>query len=125
MSEHTLTLFAAYLNGFFGTAHVPARLFSPQIVFVSSMPFIIASMIMFGMLFILMAIMHFRHDGTPFTLINVSASLRGSNLPNYFVRTGRWQASVAGDDHRVVLQKGEDGMGVLQILDGSGRPNIE
>ena len=80
---------------------------------------------MFGMLFILMAIMHFRHDGTPFTLINVSASLRGSNLPNYFVRTGRWQASVAGDDHRVVLQKGEDGMGVLQILDGSGRPNIE
>jgi len=77
------------------------------------------------MLFILMVIMHLRHDGIPFTLINVSASLRGSNLPNYFARTGRWQASVADDDRRVVLQKGEDGMDVLQILDDSGRPNIE
>jgi len=82
-------------------------------------------MIMFGMLFILMAIMHFRRDGTPLTLVNVSASLHGSNLPKYFVRTGRWQASVADDDHRVVLQKGEDGIGVLQLLDSSGRPNIE
>src|SRR5205807_2144019 len=42
------------------------RLFSSRVVFASSIPFIIASTVMFGILFILMVIMHFRRDGKSF-----------------------------------------------------------
>ncbi|KAJ8592173.1 hypothetical protein M405DRAFT_813168 [Rhizopogon salebrosus TDB-379] len=110
----------SYLAGYLGTAYVPAKLFSSQVVFVSSMPFIIASTVMFGMLFILMVIMHFRRDGKSFNLVSVSAALHGSNLPNYFSRMGKSRVFVVDGDHRVVLQKGEDGMSVLQIVNNSG-----
>jgi hypothetical protein len=77
---------------------------------------------MFGILFILMMIMHFRRDGKSFTLVNVLAALHGSNLPNYFGRMGKWRPD---DGHRVVLQNsGEDGMNILQIVDDSGRWDI-
>jgi hypothetical protein len=118
--SYFLMLFAAYLAGYLGTAYVPAKLFSSQVVFVSSMPFIIASTVMFGMLFILMVIMHFRRDGKSFNLVSVSAALHGSNLPNYFSRMGKSRVFVVDGDHRVVLQKGEDGMSVLQIVNNSG-----
>jgi hypothetical protein len=83
------------------------------------MPFIIASTVMFGMLFILMVIMHFRRDGRSFTLVSIAAVLHGSNLPNYFARAGKSWALMADGDQIVVLQKGEDGVDVLQIINDS------
>lgn len=111
----------SYLGGSFGTAYVPAKTFSPQVVFVSSMPFIIASAVMFGILFILMMIMHFRRHEKAFTLVSVSAALHGSNLPKHFALTEKSQALGADGDQRVVLQKGEDGTNVLQIINQLGR----
>jgi hypothetical protein len=105
-----------YLAGFLGTAYVPAKVFSPQVVFVSSMPFIMASAAMFGTLFILIIIMHLRRHEKAFTLVNVSAALHGSNLPKHFALTEKSQAFVAVSNQRVVLQKGEDGASVLQII---------
>ncbi|KAG2139693.1 hypothetical protein DEU56DRAFT_300727 [Suillus clintonianus] len=105
-----------YMDGSLGTAYVPAKVFSPQVVFVSSMPFIIASAVMFGILFILTIIMHFRRHEKAFTLVSVSAALRGSNLPKHFALAEKSPALVAGGDQRVVLQKAEDGTDVLQIV---------
>lgn len=103
-----------YLAGFLGTAYVPAKVFTPQVVFVSSMPFIIASAVMFGILFILIIIMHFRRHEKAFTLVSISAALHGSNLPKHFALAEKSQALAT--NQRVVLQKGEDGTNVLQII---------
>ncbi|KAG2139731.1 hypothetical protein DEU56DRAFT_302258 [Suillus clintonianus] len=106
----------SYLAGFSGTTYVPAKVFSPKVVFVSSMPFIITSAIMFGILFILVTIMHFRRHEKAFTLVSVSCALHGSNLPKDFALGGKSEALVADGDQRVVLQKDEDGTDVLQII---------
>ncbi|KAG1776022.1 hypothetical protein EV702DRAFT_1111675 [Suillus placidus] len=108
-----------YLAGFLGTAHVPAKVFSPKVVFVSSMPFIIASAVMFGILFVLVIIMHFRRHEKAFTLVSVSAALHGSNLPKHFALAEKSQALATVSDQRVVLQKGEDGTSVLRIIAGN------
>jgi hypothetical protein len=63
-----------------------------------------------------MVAVYFRRDGKSFNLVSVSGALHGSNLPNYFARVGKLRALVVNGDHRVVLQKSEDGMGVSQII---------
>ncbi|OAX41106.1 hypothetical protein K503DRAFT_864122 [Rhizopogon vinicolor AM-OR11-026] len=60
-----------------------------------------------------------KRDGKSFTLVSVSAAPHGSNLPNHFARASTSRACVADGGQRVVLQQGEDGMNVLQIINDS------
>ncbi|KIK32926.1 hypothetical protein CY34DRAFT_18708 [Suillus luteus UH-Slu-Lm8-n1] len=89
-------------KSFLGTAYVPAKVFAPQVVFVSSMPFIIASAAMSRILFILI-IIHFRRHEKAFTLVSISAVLHGSNLPRHSALAENSQALVA--NQRVVLPR--------------------
>ncbi|KAH8810358.1 hypothetical protein DL96DRAFT_1685458 [Flagelloscypha sp. PMI_526] len=65
-----------------GRANVPGRVYYPSLVFTASLPHIIASTCIFGILSLLMLIAQFRHGkGESFTLYRLNRSLYQSNLP--------------------------------------------
>lgn len=75
----------AYIMGKDGTAYVPGRVSSTQLIFTSSMPNVIMSTIAFILLWALTTFAHFRKGKSyDFTLVNVGAALHNSEIPEQF-----------------------------------------
>ncbi|KAH7885583.1 hypothetical protein F5I97DRAFT_1417124 [Phlebopus sp. FC_14] len=71
-----------YVSGTLATAYVPGRVASVKHIFTSSMPHVVASTILFVLLSTLSMVAHFRKGkGNEFTLLNVAAIMRESELP--------------------------------------------
>ncbi|KAL0574659.1 hypothetical protein V5O48_007306 [Marasmius crinis-equi] len=70
----------SYLSGKFGTAHVPGRFQTVKLVFQSSIPQVIASTVLFGLVTLFIDLCFFRSYTEKFTLVAVSASLARSNI---------------------------------------------
>lgn len=76
-----------YMTGALGTAYVPGRTTTSELVFNSSLPHVIASTVLFGFLSLLVVIAHFRSGkDQPFTLFGVAAALHGSEIPAKYAR---------------------------------------
>ncbi|KAG2130896.1 hypothetical protein DEU56DRAFT_757737 [Suillus clintonianus] len=122
----------AYLTGYLGTAYVPGRLSTPEVVFATSMPHLAVSTAIFMLLFIMTVVTHFRRGkGGELTLINIGAALYGSELPTQISQTKADlsegsrplldRKSVREDvaemigDRSIFMQQRADGSGVLRI----------
>ncbi|KAL0566575.1 hypothetical protein V5O48_015439 [Marasmius crinis-equi] len=70
-----------YLSGKFGTAYVPGRFQTVNLVFQSSLPQVIASTVLFSLITIFINLCFFRSYTEKFTLFAISASLARSNIP--------------------------------------------
>ncbi|KAF9236450.1 hypothetical protein BU15DRAFT_77031 [Melanogaster broomeanus] len=124
----------SYLAGYLGTAYVPGRLSTTEVIFSSSIPNVAVSTVIFIILAVLIILAQFRPGkGTEFTLINVVAAVHGSELPAQFAQMKAQQMadfvpSVMGDhkdvqqdtaemlgERKIFLQRRPDGSGVLHI----------
>ncbi|KAG2125402.1 hypothetical protein DEU56DRAFT_903754, partial [Suillus clintonianus] len=75
----------AYLTGSLGTAYVPGRLLTFEVVFATSLPQLAVSTAIFILLFILTIVAHFRRGkGGDWTLINIAAAMHDSEVPAQF-----------------------------------------
>lgn len=75
----------AYITGSEGTAYVPGRVSSMQLIFTSSLPNVIMSTVAFALLWALTIFAHFRKGKSyDFTLVNVGAALHNSEIPKQF-----------------------------------------
>ncbi|KAG1767558.1 hypothetical protein EDD22DRAFT_875473 [Suillus occidentalis] len=75
----------AYITGGEGTAYVPGRVSSMQLIFTSSLPNVIMSTVAFALLWALTIFAHFRKGKSyDFTLVNVGAALHNSEIPEQF-----------------------------------------
>jgi hypothetical protein len=76
---------SAYITGGEGTAYVPGRVSSMQLIFTSSLPNVIMSTVAFALLWMLTIFAHFRKGKSyDFTLVNVGAALHDSEIPKQF-----------------------------------------
>jgi hypothetical protein len=76
-----------YMTGALGTAHVPGRITTSEVVFDSSLPHVIVSTFLFVVLSLLVIIAHFRSGKEEqFTLFGVAAALHGSRIPTQFAQ---------------------------------------
>ena len=76
-----------YMTGALGTAYVPGRINTSEVVFDSSLPHVIVSTFLFVILSLLVAIAHFRSGKEePFTLLGVAAALHESGIPAQLAR---------------------------------------
>ena len=74
-----------YMTGTLGTAYVPGRITTPQVVFYSSLPHVIASTFLLVVLSLLVVVAHSRSGKEEqFTLFRVAAALDGSEIPAQF-----------------------------------------
>ncbi|KAF9236441.1 hypothetical protein BU15DRAFT_77022 [Melanogaster broomeanus] len=124
----------SYLAGYLGTAYVPGRVSTTEIIFSSSIPNVVVSTVIFTILTVLIVLAQFRPGkGMEFTLINVAAAFHGSELPAQFAQMKAEQMtdfvpSVMGDhkgvqqdiaemlrERKIFLQRRPDGSGVLHI----------
>ncbi|KAF9230696.1 hypothetical protein BU15DRAFT_83312 [Melanogaster broomeanus] len=124
----------SYLAGYLGTAYVPGRVSTTEIIFSSSIPNVVVSTVIFSILTVLIVLAQFRPGkGMEFTLINVAAAFHGSELPAQFAQMKAEQMadfvpSVMGDhkgvqqdiaemlrERKIFLQRRPDGSGVLHI----------
>lgn len=75
----------AYITDGEGTAYVPGRVSSTQLIFTSSLPNVLVSTVAFALLWALTIFAHFRKGkGYDFTLVNVGAALHDSEIPEQF-----------------------------------------
>ncbi|KAF9233530.1 hypothetical protein BU15DRAFT_80023 [Melanogaster broomeanus] len=123
----------SYLGGYLGTAYVPGRLSTTEVVFSSSIPNVAVSTVLFVILTVFIIVAQFRPGrNTQFTLINVVAAVHGSELPAQFAQMKAQQGAEAvpsvGDqkdvqqdlaemlgERKIFLQRRVDGSGVLRI----------
>ncbi|KAJ3481629.1 hypothetical protein NLI96_g7530 [Meripilus lineatus] len=109
----------AYLDGSFSTAYVPGRVSVKRLVFVSSLPQVIASTILFVLLLGILILSHFRRTTPQFTLSSVAAALDGSEIPSTFAKVKRSADPKTREEEmgqkRVVLVKSDLGSDVLQL----------
>ncbi|KAH7884959.1 hypothetical protein F5I97DRAFT_1305040 [Phlebopus sp. FC_14] len=123
----------AYTAGYFGTAYVPGRISTVEVVFTASMPHVALSTVLFIILSIFTAIAHYRKGkGSEFTLVNVAAAVHGSELPAQFAQMKSTLSSQGSrrlnddkgaqeeiaemfDDRQIFLQKHADGSAVLRV----------
>ncbi|KAF9236446.1 hypothetical protein BU15DRAFT_77027 [Melanogaster broomeanus] len=121
----------SYLGGYLGTAYVPGRVSTTEVIFSSSIPNVAVSTVIFVILAVLIILAQFRPGkGTEFTLINVAAVVHGSELPAQFAQMKAEQMSdfVPSDpkdvqqdiaemlgERKIFLQRRPDGSGVLHI----------
>ena len=76
-----------YMTGALGTAYVPGRISTPNLLFNSSLPHVIASTFLFGILSLMVIITHFRAGKQDqFSLFGVAAALHRSEIPCEFAR---------------------------------------
>ncbi|KIJ59438.1 hypothetical protein HYDPIDRAFT_118539 [Hydnomerulius pinastri MD-312] len=123
-----------YLAGFMGTAYVPGRVSTRDIIFTSSTPHVAVSTVIFALLSALIVLAHFRPGkGSEFTLINIAAAVHGSELPAQFAQMkaeqlAEFEPGLMGDhkgaqqdiaemlgERKIFLQRRIDGSGVLHI----------
>ncbi|KAG7087188.1 hypothetical protein E1B28_013169 [Marasmius oreades] len=71
----------SYLSGKISTSFVPGRIQSVKLVFTSSLPHVIVSTVLFGIVTIWIIVCYFRPHAAKFTLVSVAAVLgQGSNV---------------------------------------------
>ncbi|KAG7087197.1 hypothetical protein E1B28_013178 [Marasmius oreades] len=71
----------SYLSGKISTSFVPGRIQSVKLVFTSSLPHVIVSTVLFGIVTIWIVVCYFRPHAAKFTLVSVAAVLgQGSNV---------------------------------------------
>ncbi|KAG8721212.1 hypothetical protein FRC09_008262 [Ceratobasidium sp. 395] len=75
------TAMRSYLSGSMATAYVPGRTQTPTLVFISSLPHVVVSTILFAFTTLFINACYLRSDSEQFTLFSVSAVLARSNLP--------------------------------------------
>jgi hypothetical protein len=76
-----------YMTGTLGTAYVPGRIGTSEVVFDSSLPHVIVSTFLFIVLSLLVVVAHFRSGKEgKFTLFGVAAALHGSGIPAQFAQ---------------------------------------
>ncbi|KAF9233534.1 hypothetical protein BU15DRAFT_66529 [Melanogaster broomeanus] len=124
----------SYLAEYLGTAYVPGRVSTTEIMFSSSIPNVAVSTAIFIILAVFIILAQFRPGkGTEFTLINVAAAVHGSEIPAQFAQMKAEQMadfvpSVMGNhkdvqhdvaemlgERKIFLQRRPDGSGVLHI----------
>ncbi|KAG2130897.1 hypothetical protein DEU56DRAFT_814984 [Suillus clintonianus] len=121
-----------FLSGYLGTAYVPGRVSTFEVIFATNVPQLAVSTAIFILLFILTIIAHFRRGkGGDWTLINIAATMHDSEVPAQFYQIKAdlcqgsrllWdRKSVQEDvvemigDPNIVLEKQADGSGILRI----------
>lgn len=88
----------AYLAGYLGTAYVPGRISTSEIVFAASIPNLAVASAVFALLAAVIVLAHFRRGkGVGFTLVNVAAAVHESELPALFARAGTGAGQTAVD----------------------------
>jgi len=71
-----------YMTGSLGTAHVPGRVNTSEVVFNSSLPHVIVSTFLFIVLSLFVVVSHFRSGKEDqFTLLGVAAALHDTGIP--------------------------------------------
>jgi hypothetical protein len=76
-----------YMTGALGTAYVPGRINTSELVFDSSLPHVIVSTFLFIILSLLVVVAHFRSGkDDKFTLFGVAAALHESTIPAQFAQ---------------------------------------
>lgn len=76
-----------FVGGSFGTVYVPGRISREVVIFRSSLPYVIASTVLFAILACIVLVAHLRSGkGEKFTLFSVAAALDGSGLPAQFAQ---------------------------------------
>ncbi|KIK33184.1 hypothetical protein CY34DRAFT_813805 [Suillus luteus UH-Slu-Lm8-n1] len=103
----------AYLSGYLGTAYVPARLSALEVVFMSSLPFVIISTATFLLLYILFGFLHLQKRGQEFNLPNLARAVYGSNLPEEISRSAQ-EIDDGKCSEEEVIERMDDRMAVLQ-----------
>ncbi|KAG6375190.1 hypothetical protein JVT61DRAFT_3399 [Boletus reticuloceps] len=105
-----------FLAGYLGTAYVPGRISETEIVFAASTPNLAVASAGFVLLAALIILAHFRSNkGFQFTLVNVAASIYGSDLPAQIMQIkteksapfGRMDEEAEGDAEGGALGKGK------------------
>ncbi|KAL0058491.1 hypothetical protein AAF712_014825 [Marasmius tenuissimus] len=76
----------SYLSGKIATAYVPGRLQEVKLVFQSSLPQVIASTVLFGLVTLFSVVCYFRSYTESFTFFSIAATLARSNIPEAFER---------------------------------------
>ena len=111
-----------YMTGTLGTAYVPGRIGTSEVVFDSSLPHVIVSTFLFVVLSLLVLIAHFRSGKEgKFTLFGVAAALHRSDIPAQFAQMKAVQGLseenlVASLGGRVVsMNKNEDNLHSLHL----------
>ena len=106
----------AYLSGKIATAFVPGRLQEVKLVFQSSLPQVIASTVLLGLVTIFMVASHLRLRAEKFSLFSVATTLVRSNIPDAFEGAredlGEQMAVDSMRDRKIRLDAGR----TLQIL---------
>jgi len=111
-----------YMTGALGTAYVPGRISKTNLVFNSSLPYVIVSTLLFSALSLVVVIAHFRSGKEDqFTLFGVAAALHGSEIPAQFARmkadeglSDEWLVKALGD-RKVSMTKNADGSLALRL----------
>jgi hypothetical protein len=111
-----------YMTGALGTAYVPGRISKTNLVFNSSLPYVIVSTLLFSALSLVVVIAHFRSGKEEqFTLFGVAAALHGSEIPAQFARmkadeglSDEWLIKALGD-RKVSMTKNADGSLALRL----------
>ncbi|KIM79524.1 hypothetical protein PILCRDRAFT_10351 [Piloderma croceum F 1598] len=76
-----------YMTGTLGTAYVPGRISTSEVVFDSSLPHVMVSTFLFIVLSLLVVVAHFRSGKErKFTLFGVAAALHRSGIPAQFAQ---------------------------------------
>lgn len=113
----------AFLDGTLSTAYVPARIPVERLIFVTSLPQVIASTILFGLLLGISIFSHFRRTTPQFTLFSIAAALDGSEIPSIFAKAKRCADPKSREEdmvapigrQMVVLEKSELESNVLHL----------
>ncbi|KAG7093194.1 hypothetical protein E1B28_006883 [Marasmius oreades] len=93
----------SYLSGQIASTYVPGRIQTMQLIFTCSIPHVILSTVLFGIIVIWIIYCYFRPHAAPFTLISLGIAMEGSNIPEVCEDMG---TRVGGDfDNEVGLEK--------------------
>ena len=115
-----------FIGGKLGTTYVPGRVVKEIVVLRSSLPYVVASTVLFATLAILVLAAHLRTGkDEQFTLFSVAAALDTSGIPALFAQIKRdntdQKGLVQGDEVDVLgnrlLALGKDGGGSVLHLD--------
>lgn len=94
-----------YMTGALGTAYVPGRVNTQEVVFDSSLPHVIVSTFLFVVLSLFVVIAHFRSGkAEQFTLLGIAAALHGTEIPS-----------------KVAELKTDEGLSEEQLIESIGR----